>query len=309
MAKALRKNKASILGSNKRDVYCAIKRGFDRAFIDRLSLNEKRIEQMAVSLEEIARLKSCVGEQISLNKRPNGLLIKKVRVPIGLICIIYESRPDVTSDCIGLCLKSSNALILRGGTEALNSNLAIFKILNKAMLEKGIPQDAYNVIDVIDRNAVKLLLNQTGVIDLAMPRGGESLIKEVVKFARIPVIKHYKGICHVYVDDDADLNMAENICFNAKCQRPGVCNAMETLLVHEGVAARFLPGMAKRFIDAGVEIRTCERSFRILKKFKGIKKATQKDWTSEYLDLIISIKVVDDLFSAIEHINNFGSHH
>jgi glutamate-5-semialdehyde dehydrogenase len=309
MAKALRKNKASILGSNKRDVYCAIKRGFDRAFIDRLSLNEKRIEQMAVSLEEIARLKSCVGEQISLNKRPNGLLIKKVRVPIGLICIIYESRPDVTSDCIGLCLKSSNALILRGGTEALNSNLAIFKILNKAMLEKGIPQDAYNVIDVIDRNAVKLLLNQTGVIDLAMPRGGESLIKEVVKFARIPVIKHYKGICHVYVDDDADLNMAENICFNAKCQRPGVCNAMETLLVHEGVAARFLPGMAKRFIDAGVEIRTCERSFRILKKFKGIKKATQKDWTSEYLDLIISIKVVNDLFSAIEHINNFGSHH
>jgi len=232
--------------------------------------------------------------------------IEKVRVPIGVILIIYESRPNVTADCIGLCFKSGNSVILRGGSDALNSNIAITGILKAVLKKYKIPEGAVSLISTRDRRAVDVLLKLNSYVDLVMPRGGEGLINRVVQNSRIPVIKHYKGICHVYVDDDADLNMAQSICFNAKVQRPGVCNAMESMLVHRDVAARFLPGMAKEFKDAGVEIRGCALTKRIVKWAKA---ATNKDYHSEYLDLILSVKVVGSLSDAIDHINNYGTQH
>jgi glutamate-5-semialdehyde dehydrogenase len=261
---------------------------------------------MAGSLLEIAKLKDPVGEDIRAWKIPNGLWIHKVRVPIGVVAIIYESRPNVTSDCIGLCLKSGNSVILRGGSESLNSNIAIFEILNKVAQKHGLPKGLINMVTTKDRRAVDALLRLNEYIDLVMPRGGEGLIRRVVSLSRIPVIKHYKGICHVYVDEWADLNMALNICFNAKVQRPGVCNAMECMLVHRDVAARFLPSMARKFSEAGVEMRGCPMTKKIV---KGAKLAKEKDYYTEYLDLILSVKVVKDLEEAIKHVNHYGSHH
>jgi glutamate-5-semialdehyde dehydrogenase len=229
-----------------------------------------------------------------------------VHVPIGVIAIIYESRPNVTADCIGLCFKSGNSVILRGGSDALNSNVSIYKILKEVIKKHGISQDILHMVTTNDRRAVEVLLKLNNYIDLVIPRGGEGLIHRVVKSSRIPVIKHYKGICHVYVDDWADLNMAQNICFNAKVQRPGVCNAMESMLVHKDVAARFLPGMIKMLKEAGVEIRGCAITQKIV---KDIKKATEKDYHTEYLDLILSVKVVENLEEAIRHINYYGSQH
>lgn len=304
MAAALLKNKAVILKANKKDLACASKSG--KAFLDRLTLNRERIKQMADSLLEVAKLKDPLGEALAEWKVPSGLKIKKVRCPIGVIAIIYESRPNVTSDCIGLCFKSGNAVILRGGSEALNSNLAIFNVLNAVIKKHGIAEGTISLIDTGDRKAVNILLKLNNYIDLVMPRGGEELINKVARDSRIPVIKHYQGICHIYVDEWADLNMAQRICFNAKVQRPGVCNAMESMLVHRDVAIRFLPGMLKQFKDAGVEIRGCPLTRKIA---KWAKPATEKDYRTEYLDLISSVKVVDDLDEAIEHINNYGSHH
>ncbi|MFA6357042.1 MAG: glutamate-5-semialdehyde dehydrogenase [Candidatus Omnitrophota bacterium] len=306
MACALLTNQAAILKANKKDISAASKAKKNRAFIDRLSLDEKRIKQMASQLLEVARLKDPVGQTISAWDVPSGLKIEKVRTPIGVIAIIYESRPNVTSDCIGLCFKSGNSVILRGGSESLNSNLAIFNILESVVLKAGLPKGTINLIDTTERLAIDLLLKMNNYIDLVMPRGGEELIKKVIKVSRIPVIKHYKGICHVYVDEDADLNMAQKICFNAKVQRPGVCNAMESMLVHRDVAARFLPGMLKEFKDAGVEIRGCAVTRKIA---KWVKRATEKDYRTEYLDLILSVKVVEDIDQAIAHINDYGSHH
>ncbi|MEW6101097.1 MAG: glutamate-5-semialdehyde dehydrogenase, partial [Candidatus Omnitrophota bacterium] len=237
---------------------------------------------------------------------PSGLWIHKVRVPVGVIAIIYESRPNVTSDCIGLCLKSANSVILRAGSDALNSNLAIYGVIREVLDKYGLAKGAVNLISEASHSAIDALLKLNEQIDLVIPRGGESLINKVVKLSRIPVIKHYKGICHVYVDEWAELNMAESICFNAKVQRPGVCNAMESMLVHKDAAARFLPGMAKKFKDAGVEIRGCPMTQRIV---KGIKRATEKDYRTEYLGLILSVKVVSSLDEAINHINYYGSHH
>ena len=256
---------------------------------------------MADSLLELTKLADPVGEVMKAWRRPNGLWIHKVRTPIGVIAIIYESRPNVTSDCVGLCFKSGNSVILRGGSEALNSNLAIYGILKRS--NKMIPVSLKNAINMVtskDRRAIDILLKLNNYIDLVIPRGGEGLINRVVKLSRIPVIKHYKGICHVYVDEWADLNMAEKICFNAKVQRPGVCNAMESMLVHKDVAVRFLPGMIKKFKKAGVEIRGCPETIKIV---KGLKRATEKDYRTEYLDLILSVKVVQDLKEAIRHIN------
>jgi len=306
MARALLAEKAYLIRENKKDLSLAQKKGLSKAMLERLSLNDKRIKEMANSLLEISKLNDPVGEEIKAWKRPNGLVIHKVRVPIGVILIIYESRPNVTSDCIGLCLKSGNAVILRGGSEALKSNLAIYDVLKKIAAKHKLPDGLINIIDTPDRKAVNMLLKLNNYIDMVIPRGGEGLIREVAKNSLIPVIKHYKGICHVYVDEAVNLNMAEEICFNAKVQRPGVCNAMETLLIHKDVAARFLPHMAKRFTEAGVELRGCPITQKIL---KGIKKATEKDWITEYLDLILSIRVVDSLDEAIEHINTYGSHH
>ncbi|MBI4972850.1 MAG: glutamate-5-semialdehyde dehydrogenase [Candidatus Omnitrophica bacterium] len=307
MAKALKRKESLILKANRKDLLVARRLGLSSALIDRLTLNDKRINEMAQSLRELTKLPDPVGKEIRVFSRPNGLCIHKVRVPIGVIAIIYESRPNVTADCIGLCFKSGNSVILRGGSESLNSNLAIFKTLQDVLKKFGLAQNLVNLVTTTDRRAIDILLKLNNYIDLVMPRGGEALINKVVKTSRIPVIKHYKGICHLYVDDWADLNMAEKICLNAKLQRPGVCNAMESMLVHKDVAIRFLPGMLKKFKDAGVEIRGCRLTQKISRG--RIKLATEKDYHTEYLDLILSVKVVEDLDAAIRHINDYGSHH
>ncbi|MBI5143659.1 MAG: glutamate-5-semialdehyde dehydrogenase [Candidatus Omnitrophica bacterium] len=306
MASALVKNTAYIIGENDKDICSAKRRSLSNALIDRLMLNPSRIKSMADSLLEVSMLKDPVGEVIETIKRPNGLLIKKIRVPIGVILIIYESRPNVTSDCIGLCVKSGNSCLLRGGSEAINSNIAIFEVLNKEAIRSNIPEGAIIMIKDTARSIVDELLQQEGLIDLVMPRGGESLIREVAKRSRLPVIKHYKGVCHTYVDKTANLKMAEEICYNAKVQRPGVCNAMETMLVHKEIAKKFLPPMIKRLEEAGVEIRGCVETKRIV---KGITLAKEADWYTEYLDLVLSVKVVKDVEEAIQHIMKYGSFH
>ncbi len=308
MADTLLFRKSELIKANKIDLKAAKSSGLSRSMVDRLTLDDKRIQAMADSLYEIAALPDPVGEVIKAWRRPNGLWIHKVRVPIGVIAIIYESRPNVTSDCVGLCFKSGNSVILRGGSEALKSNLCIYKILREVLKNNRISEEMVNMIETSDRKAVDELLKLTGYIDLVMPRGGEELIKKVVRVSRIPVIKHYKGVCHVYVDDWADLNMAEDICLNAKLQRPGVCNAMESLLVHRDCAARFLPGMLKKFSGAQVDIHGCELTRKICKNLT-IKRATEKDFSTEYLGLEVSVKVVESLDAGIEHINTYGSRH
>ena len=306
MARSLESRAEFILQENKKDLKAAKISGANKAFLERLTLNVERVKEMAESLLQVAKLDDPAGRVLKAWDRPNGLKIRKVSVPIGVIAIIYESRPNVTSDCIGLCLKSGNAVILKGGSEALHSNLAIGSVLKAILKRHGLPEGAISIVATKERRAVDILLKLNDYIDLVIPRGGESLIKRVVQASHIPVIKHYKGICHVYVDDWADLNMAHKICFNAKVQRPGVCNAMESMLVHQDVAARFLPGMIKEFRAAGVEIRGCKMTQRIA---KNVKLATEKDYHTEYLDLILSVKVVEDLKEAIRHINDYGSHH
>ena len=306
MANALMENASYLIGENAKDVEAAEKANLPDAMIDRLQLDERRIKAMAGSLIGISELKDPVGEILEKRRRPNGLLIKKVRVPIGVILIIYESRPNVTSDCAGLCLKAGNACILRGGSEAILSNTAIFDILNKEVLKSGLPEGSISMIKDTDRSIVNELLAQEGLIDLVMPRGGESLIREVTGKSRIPVIKHYKGVCHTYVDGLADFKMAYGICFNAKIQRPGVCNAMETMLVSKKIAAKFLPEMIRMFKEAGVEIRGCDETRKIV---EGVNKATEEDWYTEYLDLILSVKIVSGVDEAIEHIMKYGSYH
>ncbi|OGX36799.1 MAG: glutamate-5-semialdehyde dehydrogenase [Omnitrophica WOR_2 bacterium RIFCSPLOWO2_12_FULL_50_9] len=307
MAEALLKGKAYLIRENTKDLNAARRQNYSKPIIDRLTLNEKRIGEMAQCLWDTVKLKDPVGEVLAVFRRPNGLLIKKIRTPIGVIGIIYESRPNVTSDCIGLCLKAGNAVILKGGKEAFHSNKAVFSVLKKALHKTKIPQEAIHLVSWRDRASLNVLLAQERYVDLIIPRGGEGLIRFVAEHSRIPVIKHYKGVCHTYVGPRADLKMARALCFNAKVQRPGVCNAMETMLVHRDVAARFLPLMITDFQKAGVEIRGCPRTRQIIGK--GIKRATAKDWEEEYLDLILSVKVVDSLEEAIDHINTYGSHH
>ncbi|MFA4992022.1 MAG: glutamate-5-semialdehyde dehydrogenase [Candidatus Omnitrophota bacterium] len=306
MAAALLKDSRYILSENSKDVRAAEKKGMRGAMLDRLTLTEKRVREMSSSLREVSALKDPVARVIRQWKRPNGLIIKKVSAPIGVIGIIYEARPDVTSDSAGLCLKSGNACVLRGGSEAINSNIAIHEVITRDLRGFGIPKEAISVIGVTDRAAVKFLLAQDSLVDLIIPRGGEGLIRYVAGNSAIPVIKHYKGVCHLYVDKYADLSMAEEIAFNAKVQRPGVCNAIEKMLVHKDVARRFLPGAARVLDNAGVELRGCAETLRIL---KGIKKAAEKDWYEEYLDLILAVKVVKDVDHAIRHINKYGSRH
>ena len=306
MAQALVKNRTFIIDANKKDLLRCRKLKLSSAFIDRLTLNKTRVKEMSVSLAALIDLPDPVGEVIKQWRAPNGMIISKVRVPIGVIGIIYESRPDVTSDCIGVCLKSGNCVILRGGSEAINSNKAIYEVLSSVLIKFKIPKGAVGFVSTTARQEVRSLLRLNDYIDLIIPRGGEGLIREVSRISRIPVIKHYKGICHVYVHRDADLLMAEKICFNAKVQRPGTCNAMETMLVDKNIASLFLPRMLKRFQAAGVQIRGCSLTRRIV---KGIKAARDKDFRTEYLDLILSVKVVKDLNEAIKHISEYGSHH
>jgi len=306
MAESIKVNKEKIKEENSKDVALAEEKGLSKALIDRLTLNDKRITGMRHTLEEIARMEDPIGKIESMQKRPNGLQIGKVVVPLGVIGIIYEARPNVTVDAAGLCLKAGNATILRGGSEAIYSNIILADLLKKAIQKAGLPSGSIQLIKTTNREAVMEMLKLDEYIDVIIPRGGESLIRAVTENSTIPVIKHYKGVCHTYVDEEADLEMAEKICFNAKVQRPGVCNAMETLLVNEKIAAQFLPRMIKKFQEVGVEIRGDRKTSQIV---EGIKKASEEDWRTEYLDLILSVKVVKGIDEAINHINSYGSGH
>lgn len=306
MADALKKRRAELIKENKKDIAFAEKKGLSKAMIDRLALNEKRINEMAQGLIEVAALPDPVGEVIKMWQRPNGMVVGKMRVPIGVIGIIYESRPNVTADATSLCLKAGNAVILRGGSEAINSNKSIMKILRDAAKSKGLNEDAITFIDIPEREAVMEMLKLEGIIDLIIPRGGEGLIRTVTANSRIPVLKHYKGVCHVFVDRDADLKMAEDICFNAKVQRPGTCNAMETMLVDKKVAKKFLPSMIKRFKAAGVTLKGCPETRKTDRPIASVK---EKDFYMEYLDLILNVKVVNDIDEAMEHIAKYSSAH
>jgi glutamate-5-semialdehyde dehydrogenase len=306
MASTLKKKAKELIAANRKDVQFAREKGLSKALIDRLTLNEKRIDEMAQGLVEVAALPDPVGEVMGMRQRPNGMSVGKMRVPIGVIGIIYESRPNVTADAAGLCLKAGNAVILRGGSEAIHSNKAIVKVLRDALRKVGLHQGAVTFIDIPDRQAIMEMLKLEGIIDLIIPRGGEALIRAVTENSRIPVLKHYKGVCHVFVDKEADLIMAEEICFNAKVQRPGTCNAMETMLVDEAVADGFLPSMLKRFESAGVEVRGCSKTLSI---YPDIQEVKEEDFYREYLDLVLNVKVVSGMDEAMEHIARYGSAH
>ncbi len=306
IAKGLKENMSALLEANAKDVAYAREKGLSKALIDRLTLTEARIEGMIHNLHEVISLPDPVGSIVKMWQRPNGLKVGRMRIPLGVIAMVYEARPDATVEAAALCLKAGNSVILRGGSEAINSNLCLGEIMTKALITAGLPEKAIQVVPITDRKVVLELLKLEGVIDLIIPRGGEGLIRFVTENSKIPVLKHYKGVCHVYVDDKADLKMAEEICFNAKVQRPGVCNAMETMLVHEAVAKSFLPVMLKRFVEAGVEIRGCEKTCQI---FPQARPATEADWPAEYLDLILAVKIVANMDEAIEHIAKYGSNH
>jgi glutamate-5-semialdehyde dehydrogenase len=306
MAEQLSHHTNYLVEENEKDVEYARRKGLSKAMIDRLTLDERAIRAMAQGLEEVAGLPDPVGKIGSMWRRPNGLLVGRMRIPLGVIGIIYESRPNVTVDAAALCLKAGNAVILRGGSEAINSNMALSLILRGVLRVKGLSENAIQLIPMVDREAVNAMLQLDEYIDLIIPRGGEDLIRAVVSQSRIPVIKHYKGVCHVFVDANADLDMAVQICMNAKVQRPGVCNSMETLLVHKDAAGVFLPAVAEALEKAGVVLRGCERTRAIL---PGLEEATEKDWYEEYLDLILAVRVVDGIDDAIRHIEQYGSLH
>ncbi len=306
MADELSWHRDFIMAENKRDVTGAREKGLSAAMIDRLTVNEATIEAMAQGLREVASLPDPVGKVTSMWRRPNGLLVGRMRIPLGVIGIIYESRPNVTVDASALCLKSGNAVILRGGSESIHSNLAIASVLQDVLRESPLPDKAIQVIPFTDREAVSTMLQLDECIDLIIPRGGEELIRAVVAQSKIPVIKHYKGVCHIFVDVTADMDMAVNICANAKVQRPGVCNALETLLVHAEIAPVFLPRVAETLQKSGVLLKGCEKTRKILKKIDA---ATEEDWHMEYLDLILAVKVVSSIDEAIAHIEKYGSLH
>lgn len=305
-AKGLREQSSTLAAANQLDLDAAPKFGLTAAETDRLRLTPKVIESMAAALEEIAMQPDPIGEVIESSIRPNGLDVAKVRVPLGVVFFIYESRPNVTTDAAAICIKSGNAVILRGGKEAAHSNRALALVMTQAADALGLPADAVQMVSTIDRDAVGHFLALRELIDLAIPRGGESLIRRVAAEATMPVIKHFTGNCHVYIDRAADLEMAERITVNAKCQRMGVCNAAESLLVHAEAAAEFLPRIGAALASKGVELRVDERAHRLL---PAAKRATDDDFAAEYLGPIISVKVVDSLDEAIEHIERFGSRH
>lgn len=306
MAAGLENEGERLIAENKKDLISAEQKGLSKAMIDRLTLNRDRVKVMADGLREVAALPDPVGEVIKMWRRPNGMQVGRMRVPIGLIGIIYESRPNVTADSAALCLKSGNGVLLRGGSEAVHSNTAIVEVLSRAGSEAGMPEGAVSFIDNPDRACVMEMLKLNQQIDLIIPRGGEGLIRMVSENSTIPVIKHDKGVCHVYVDAKAEAVMASEICFNAKVQRPGTCNAMETMLVHKDISAIFLPAMLDRFMKAGVEIRGCSRTKAVVTQVKA---ATDGDWDTEYNDLILNVKVVDDMDDAMNHIATHGSQH
>ncbi|HEX6984660.1 MAG TPA: glutamate-5-semialdehyde dehydrogenase, partial [Planctomycetaceae bacterium] len=305
-AAAIRGRKEELRAANRRDLDAAPGYGLSAAATDRLRLTDARLDAIAAALDEVATLPDPVGEVIEGQVRPNGLRVTKVRVPLGVVFFIYESRPNVTADAAALCVKSGNAVILRGGKEALHSNLALHAVLSDALEECGLPRDAVQLVGTADREIVGHFLSLGDLIDVTIPRGGKSLIERVAAEARMPVIKHFDGVCHVYVDRAADLAMAAAIVTNAKVQRPGVCNAAETLLVHAAVAEAFLPRVAAELAAAGVELRGCPRTRELVPQAAP---ATEEDWRTEYLDLILSVRVVPDLDEAIRHVETYGSRH
>jgi len=306
ITKGIEKNKSKILSANTIDIKNARKSNLSPALIDRLTLTPQRIENICESLKQLTKLPDPVGRILSKTTRPNKLRIEKISVPIGVIGIIYESRPNVTVDAASLCLKAGNAVILRGGKESINSNIALYQIMINSLRKTKVPSESIQMIKSTDRKMVNQMLKMDKYIDLIIPRGGKGLIEFVAKNSTIPVIKHSDGICHTYVDKDADIDIAKAVCLNAKVQRPGVCNAMETLLVHKDIAKVFLPQMIDIFRNADVEIRGCRETKKLVPE---IKLAKEKDWATEYLDLILSIKIVSAEEEAINHINTYGSCH
>ncbi|MEJ5377589.1 MAG: glutamate-5-semialdehyde dehydrogenase [bacterium] len=306
MAQRLEDQSSELLEQNRLDLEEAKSSGLSGPMLDRLTLTQARISEMAQGIREVAGLPDPVGQVVRMWRRPNGLLVGRMRIPLGVVGIIYEARPNVTADAAALCIKSGNGVVLRGGSEAFRSNQAIVKILQQALGEQGLPQGAIGMIPTTHRSAIKEMLQLEGIIDVIIPRGGEELIRAVVSESRIPVIKHYKGVCHVFVDESADLQMAENICLNAKLHRPAVCNAMETLLVHEKISQEFLPRIGAKLMDRGVELRGCSRTRQIL---PAAKPATEEDWYAEYNDLILAVRVVQGLQQAMDHIAKYGSDH
>jgi glutamate-5-semialdehyde dehydrogenase len=306
VARKLREQKDFLQEENRNDLAEGSARGLSAAMMDRLTLSDKVIEQTAQGIEEIAAFPDPVGEVVGMWTRPNGMRVGRMRIPLGVVGIIYESRPNVTADAAALCLKAGNSTILRGGSEAFNSNVAITRLFKEALRENSTSEQIVNLIPTTAREAVLHMLKLDELIDLIIPRGGEELIRFVAQNSRIPVIKHYKGVCHVYVDAITDLEMATRIAVNAKVQRPGVCNSMETLLVHKDVAQDFLPMVCRELSSAGVELRGCEKSRSIV---GSMKQAVEDDWHAEYLDLILAIKVVESMDQAIEHIAKYGSLH
>jgi len=304
MARGLEEKTAAILDANRGDLERARGKGMTRAFLDRLTLTETRIEEMAQGLRQVAALPDPVGTVVETWRRPNGIDIARVRVPLGVIAFIYEARPNVTADAAALCVKSGNAVVLRGGSEAIESNTMIAAVMGKALEKVGAPGDAIQFIDTTDREAVTIMLGLDSLIDMVIPRGGEEFVHFVARTARMPVLKHDKGLVHVFVDADADVAMATAITVNAKAQRPSVCNALETLLVHTAIADRFLPAVAARLTEAGVEIRGCPKTLAYV---PAARPATAADWDTEYLDLVLAVRVVDDLDAAITHIRRHGT--
>ncbi|HEY8805488.1 MAG TPA: glutamate-5-semialdehyde dehydrogenase [Clostridium sp.] len=306
MAEALIINQHVIIEANMKDMELGTKNNLSLAMLDRLMINAQRIEKMAEGLKNVANLQDPIGEGIKRWKRPNNLDISMVRVPLGVIGMIYESRPNVTVDAAALCLKAGNSIILRGGTEAINTNKALASVIIEAATSVGLPEGCIQLIDKVDRELVNILVRMNDYVDVIIPRGGKGLKKAIIANATVPVIETGSGICHIYVDEDADLNMAQEIIINAKTQRPGVCNAVETVLVHKNIAGIFLPKLSKKLYELGVEIRICEKGISII---QGAKTAVDADWATEYLDLILSIKVVDSMDDAIDHIFKYGTKH
>jgi glutamate-5-semialdehyde dehydrogenase len=305
IAKNLRQAKNALMEENAKDLAAGTEKGLSRVMLERLDLTEERIETMASGLEVVATLPDPVGDIVGQRIRPNGLRIAQIRQPLGVVGIIYESRPNVTADAAALCLKSGNACVLRGGSEAIHSNLAIAKIFIDGAVSAGVPEHAVQIITTTDRAAVGEMLRLDRYIDLIIPRGGRSLIERIYEDSRIPVVAHLDGVCHTYVDKDADLEMAQSICLNAKLQRPAICNAMETMLIDSAIADSFLPKIAAEFANSHCELRGCERTQQVIE----CTAASDDDWTTEYNDLILSIRIVDGVEEAIAHVNRFGSHH
>jgi glutamate-5-semialdehyde dehydrogenase len=306
IAEEIEKSRELINKENRKDIDKASEKGLGNAFIDRLTLSNKRIDGMIGILNDVINLKDPVGEIINMNTMPNGLRVGQLRVPIGVVGIIFESRPNVCIEVAALTIKSGNGVILRGGSDAINSNILLVNIIKKGLKNAGLSEDYIEIIDNTDRESVTQMLKMKEYIDIIIPRGGLELIRFVEENSVIPVIRHDMGICHTYVDEFADIAMAVSICYNAKVQRPGVCNAMETMLVHSAIANEFLPVMKKEFDLQNVELRGCSRTKKIL---PNIKDAAEEDWKTEYLDLILSVKIVDNINEAISHINEYGSHH